>query len=142
MRFDYIIKHVPDKSLHTTDTLSRAPLKHPADCNEQLEIQDVEYHIETVIATLPVSRTKLNTIAQAQATDQVCSTLISYCSHGWPDRSSLPDIIKPYWKYQGDLSVHDNLLLFQNRIVIPKEHQKEILQKLHNGHQGIQRCSL
>ena len=78
MRFDYIIKHVPGKSLHTADTLSRAPLKHPVDCNEQLEIQDVEYHIATVIATLPVSRTKLNTIAQAQATDQACSTLISY----------------------------------------------------------------
>ena len=66
----------------------------------------------------------------------------SICSQGWPDRSSLPDIVKPYWKYQGDLSVHDNLLLFQNRIVIPREYQKEILQKLENGHQGIQRCSL
>ena len=82
MRFDYIIKHVPGKSLHTADTLSRAPLKHPVDCNEQLEIQDVEYHIATFIATLPISRTKLNTITQAQATDQACSTLISYCSQG------------------------------------------------------------
>ena len=63
MQFNYIIKHVPGKSLHTADTLSRAPLKQPVDYNEQLEIQDVEYHIATVIATLLVSRTKLNAIA-------------------------------------------------------------------------------
>ena len=39
MRFDYIIKHVPGKSLHTADTLSRAPLKITADSDELLEIR-------------------------------------------------------------------------------------------------------
>ena len=142
MRFDYTIKHVPGKSLHTADTLSRAPLKFTANSDELMEIQEVEFYISTVISTLPVSDTRLSTIAQAQANDQVCSTLISYSQNGWPDKSSLPDAIKPYGKYEGDFSVHNNLLLFQNRVVIPKQQQQEILQKLHNGHQGIQRCRL
>ena len=140
MRFDYIIKHVPGKLLHTADTLSRAPLKLSADSDELMEIQKVEFYISTVISTLPVSDARLNVIAQTQANDHVCSTLISYCHDGWPDKSSLPDATKPYWKYQADLSVYENLLLYQNRIVIPKQLQQEILQKLHSGHQGIQRC--
>ena len=142
MRFDYIIKHVPGKSLHTADTLSRAPLKVTADSDELLEIQEVEFYISTVISTLPVSDTRLSTIAEAQANDPVCSTLLSYCRNSWPDKSSLPDATKPYRKYEGEFSVHDNLLLFENRVVIPKLQQQEILQKLHNGHQGVQRCRL
>ena len=102
----------------------------------------MEFYISTVISTLPVSNARLNVIAQAQANNHVCSTLISYCHNGWPDKSSLPDATKPYWKYQADLSVHENLLLYQNRIVIPKQLQPEILQQLHSGHQGIQRCCL
>ena len=43
MWFDYIIKCVPDKSLHITDTLSLAPLKQPLDSNKQIEMQEVEY---------------------------------------------------------------------------------------------------
>ena len=121
MRFDYVIKHVPDKSLHTADVLSQAPLEYTVDSDELMEIQEIECHISTVVDTLPVSSTRLTAITQDQANDPVCSTLISYCSAGWLVKSSLPDSIKPYRKYQGELSVHDNLLLYQSILVIPKQ---------------------
>ena len=38
------------------------------------------------------------------------------------------------------LSVVDNLLLYANRIVAPHSMRAEILQKVNQGHQGIQRC--
>ena len=107
-----------------------------------MEKQEIECHISTVVDTLPVSSTRLTAISQAQANDPVCNTLISYCSAGWPVKSSLPDSMKPYRNYQGELSVHDNLLLYQNRLVIPKQQQQQVLQKLHNNHQGIQCCRL
>ena len=47
-----------------------------------------------------------------------------------------------YWKCRGQLSLHNELLLFGNRIVIPSHLRKEILTKIHQGHQGIQRCRL
>ena len=111
MRFDYVIKHVPGKSLHTADALSQAPLAHTVDSDESMEIQEIECHISTVVDTLPVSSIRLTAITQAQANDPVCSTLISYCSNGWPVKSSLPDITKPYRQYQGELSARDNLLI-------------------------------
>ena len=108
MRFDYVIKHVPGKSLHY---LSRAPLEYTVDNDELMELQEIECHIPTVVDTLPVSSTRLTAITQAQADDPVCNTLISYCSAGWPVKSSLPYSMKPYRKYQGERSVHDNFLL-------------------------------
>ena len=50
--------------------------------------------------------------------------------------------MKPYWKFQGDFLLHGNLLLYQDRVTIPHKLQEQILQKLHQGHQGIQRCRL
>ena len=107
-----------------------------------MEIQEIECHISTVVNTLTVNSNRLTAITQAQANDPVCNILIFYCSAGWPVKSSLPDSMKPYRKYQGELSVHDNLLLYQNRLVIPKQQQQQGLQKLHNSHQGIQCCHL
>ena len=89
----------------------QAPLEYTVDSDELMEIQEIECHIPTVVDTLPVSSTRLTAITQAQADDPVCNTLISYCSAAWPVKSSLPYSIKPYRKYQGELSVHDNLLL-------------------------------
>ena len=62
MRFDYVIKHVPDKSLHTADVLSQAPLEYTVNSDELMEIQEIEFHISTVVDTLPVSSTRLTAI--------------------------------------------------------------------------------
>jgi len=48
----------------------------------------------------------------------------------------------PYWKFRDQLTVHNNLLLYGSHIVIPYPMQQEILKKLHEGHQGIERCCL
>ena len=130
IKFDYVIKHVPGKSLHTAEALSQAPFEYTVDSDKLMEIQEIECHISIVVNTLPVSSTRLTAITHAQTNDPVCSTLISYCSAGWPVKSSLPNSMKPYKKYQGELSVHDDLLLYQNRLVIPKQQQQQVLQKL------------
>lgn len=38
---------------------------------------------------------------------------------------------------QGEFTVHDNLLFKGTRIVIPHSLQNEILNRVHDGHQGI-----
>ena len=99
-----------------------------------MEIQEIECRISTVVDTLTVNSNRLTAITQAQANDPVYNILISYYSAEWPVKSSLPDSTKPYRKYKGKLSVHNNLLLYQNRLVIPKQQQQQGLQKLHNSH--------
>ena len=48
--------------------------------------------------------------------------------------------MKPYWSSRGELSVVQNILLKASRIVIPSFLLLEILDKIHEGHQGITIC--
>ena len=52
------------------------------------------------------------------------------------------DPLRLYWKARSFLTVCDNLLLFKGRIVISECLQKGTLEKIHNGHQGVERCRM
>ena len=136
-RFDYSIMHVPGKLLYTADTLSRAPSTSVQN-DERLQ-DEAEAVMELYVTHLPASTERLNEYRKAQAEDHICSSVVKYCRNGWPEKNLGSDI-KPYWKVRGELTVDkDNLLLFNKRIVVPKALQSQTLQKIHTGHQGIQR---
>ena len=138
-RFNFRIHHTLGKDLHLADTLSRAPTTSPG-VNSIAFTQEIESFLETVIATLPASPDRLQQYRDAQSSDAVCSTLHQYCTSGWPNKHHLPSCIKPYWKYRGELTIVDNMLLYNHRIVVPVSLQAQTLTKIHQGHQGIQRC--
>ena len=46
----------------------------------------------------------------------------------------------PYWKVRASLTVCNQLLMYDHRIVVPKSLQEETKQKIHAGHQGIEKC--
>ena len=64
----------------------------------------------------------------------------TYCSEGWHDKHSVTDAVKAYWLSRGELTVAQNILLKGTRIVIPSSMRLEILDKIHEGHQGIVKC--
>ena len=141
MRFSYSIQHVPGKLLYTADTLSRAPLREEYDTQTLQRQSEVESFINTITSQLPASQQRLQVYQKAQAADPVCSRVITYCKSGWPKSCNDPEV-KPYWTVKGNLTLHDELLLYGGRIVVPKQLQKETVQKIHTGHQGIVRCRL
>ena len=95
LRFDFTVSHIPGKSLITTDTLSRAPVAQQDDhyCTEE----EIDLYVQHVLASLTASNTQLERIREKQEEDKVCQTLKQYCSKGWPDRTRVPDALKPYW---------------------------------------------
>ena len=66
---------------------------------------------------------------------------ITACKVGWPEKN-LKGPVKKFWMTRNELSLHDDLLLCGNRVVIPTTFRQEILHKLHEGHQGIVKCRL
>lgn len=100
--------------------------------------------MELHVSQLPASPQTCNDYLKAQAEDSVCKTVIEHCKTGWPNRKEeISPELKPYWKAQGELTVNKHgLLLFQKRIVVLKTLQRRTLEKIHAGHQGIQRCRL
>ena len=139
MRFQYSINHVPGKTLYMADTLSRAPLNIPT-TNEITE--DTEKFVQAIISGIPASKDYLESYRKAQSEDIVCSKLIEFCRSGWPNHKSLQGDLKKYWQFHSNFSVCDDLLLFGSRIVVPAAKQAETLTKIHQGHQGFQKCRL
>ena len=137
-RYDYRIQHVPGKLPYTADALSRAPQTEVA---ESLELQEeVESFIESISDNLPVSRGRLEMYQKAQSSDSVCSRVREFCTAGWPKKHLIGEELLPYWKVRNSLSLHNGLLLYNSRIVVPPSLREETMDRIHEGHQGIERC--
>ena len=65
---------------------------------------------------------------------------MEYCRSKWPDRNSIESPLKPLWKVRDSLTICEQLLLFNNRIVVPSAMRREAFNKIHEGHQGTERC--
>ena len=140
-RFSYTIEHVPGKLLYTADTLSRAPTSSAGVNSLQFD-EEVELFVHETISTLPASKHRLETYRQAQAQDEECRKLLDFCRNGWPKKSTLEPHLVPYWKERGSLTLCDQLLLHGKRIVIPQALRKMTTEKIHEGHQGMERCRM
>lgn len=125
--------------MYTADTLSRSPVTTDGDLEASSLEELAQIAMDACISELPASQTTLRDLEQA---DPVCSTIIKYCQDGWPGKTNLSEVTQPYWEARSHLTLNGNLLLHDRRIVIPASKQQKVLEKLHAGHQGIQRCRL
>lgn len=140
MRFCYNIVHVPGKELYTADTLSRAPLDTTHTHEDDDLPQEIQSYVDLVIEGLPATDARLIQIRQHQQEDDICKEIIGYVKDTWPDKSHLKGITVNYWPHRSNLSLVDGLLMFDARLVIPSSLRQDILDKLHEGHQGITKC--
>lgn len=62
--------------------------------------------------------------------------VIKLISAGWPQhRSQVPVAAREYTVAKAELSEHDGLVIKERRIVVLRVMRKEILEKIHEGHQ-------
>ena len=72
--------------------------------------------------------------------DETLIALKNMIIKGWPDRrDEHPQTVKNVWSYQDELSILNGLVLKGIRIVIPEQCKTEVLEKLHEGHFGVDR---
>ena len=139
MRFNYTISHVPGSELFTADALSRAPSSMPSQADQEIEDESMAY-VSMITESFPASDSRLEQIIVHQTEDEVCREISQYVQEGWPDKSRIKGLAKHYWTHRGELNITDQLLLCGSRIVIPVSLRSEILDKIHEGHQGIVKC--
>ena len=139
MRYAPKVIHVPGKQQIIADALSRAPSSEPNDADIAL-IAEVEAYASHVVNALPATQQRLQTITNAQQADEECRQIIDYCQHGWPAYMPSLPLLRQYWENRSHLAVVDNLLLYDERIVIPRSMRLEILDCIHQGHLGITKC--
>ena len=140
MRYSYDVIHVPGKTLTTADTLSRAPLRDGGTRRDGELMEDTNIYVDSVIDSLPASDQYLEELKAQLSSDNVCRQVMQYCVQGWPDRNKLEGTVKHYWAERAFLSVHDGLLLRGTRLVIPSTMRNGVLERIHEGHQGVVKC--
>ena len=79
-------------------------------------------------------------IIEAQKNDKVCMQVRGYCQAGWPGYMPQQPLLRPYWENRAHLEVVDDLLPYDERIVIPQALRLDILDCIHCGHLGISKC--
>ena len=134
---DYALEYKPGKELVLPDMLSRAPVSPAVDDNME---EEIALHVHLVRRTLPVTESKLEEIKRATAEDQSISTLSETIKYGWPEtKGETPVSIHAYWDVRDELSKLNGVVLRGERIVIPPSMRKEMLERIHQGHMGIEK---
>ena len=58
---------------------------------------------------------------------------------GWPEtRSELNTKVQDFWNFRDELSVYNDIIFKEERIVIPLSMRPEMLEKMHESHLGIE----
>ena len=136
MRFAFTTVHVPGKNLNSADTLSRAPRK---ECTNDFE-KEIDSYVNHVVSNIPINNAKMEHIKLHQQEDEVCQQIMKYVQDGWPERHQVKGLIGHYYMYKSDFNIVDEVLLMGVRIVIPSALKLEVLDSLHETHQGMEKC--
>ena len=113
------------------DALSRATLPDNTPDIEPATINMIDF-----IAVSPEKYLKFQ-----QCTANEMSELQHMIKIGWPDtKEETPHSIRDYWNDRDQLTVTDGIVYKGMRIVVPPSMRKEMLNKIHETHQGMNKC--
>ena len=64
-------------------------------------------------------------------------------TQGWPNTiKDVPSILQSYWTFQEELTIEDGIILKGTRIVIPAKKCEAVLNLIHEGHLGLNKCKM
>ena len=77
----------------------------------------------------------------AAADDPVQQKLREVIRGGWPEnRAQAPECVRPYFDVRDELTIQDELIFKGQQIVAPVAMRKELMEKTHASHIGIEGC--
>ena len=99
--------------------------------------------VNLITSNIPVSSSEIDLICGESAKDPTLNLLRHYIHMGWPiDRRMLPRELHTFWNYREDLSMENGLITKGARLVIPSTLRRKVLEQIHEGHLGIEKCML
>ena len=146
-RYDIKVIYKPGSEQLVADMLSRVPFEHKR-LTEMTKEHIFQIAIEDTIAEevdsidsqeyVNIGEQRIALIRPATATDQTLQQLLLTVS-GWPEHKHLlaPDL-KIYWTFCDVIAAHNGILYKGDRMIIPKQVQKNMLSRLHSSHQGVE----
>ena len=130
------------RTLYLADALSRA---YPDQSTASTSHSQLEFchAVEELNLTeyLPISATRLKQIQEATNAHHTLTNSSHFrVDTGTQKKSEVPLEVRPYMKCQDELSTQDGILFKGSRIILPSALRREMLQKIHEGHFGVEFC--
>ena len=144
LRWTFTVQHIAGAVNLGPDALSRFPYNKnhgvtgalgPHDDAEQAWSQALEGQVLATAAARSSKVVSWSTIQTAGISDPQHSSLLQAVSNQDKDILQLP-LLAEYRQYMDHLTNVDGVVLFKNRVVIPKVLRPDILRNLHRAHQG------
>ena len=117
MRFTPTIVYVPGKNQITADALSCATSSDPNEQDIEL-IEEVGAFSDAYLSILSATQVKPNEIRLAQEIGEECAVIKTSVKEGWPNYMYPSQTV--YWEVRGHLSILRRLLLYDEKLVIPR----------------------
>ncbi len=125
------VKYVSAKNVLMADTLSRLIVPGKDKAVPGLDI--------TIAQVMKIRPTCLSTLQEETKSDKDLTQLSEFISSGWPESiQDVPQNLQAFWCFKDELGIVDGLVLKGSRVVIPQQEHADTLQRLHEGHQGLQ----
>ncbi|XP_061186771.1 uncharacterized protein K02A2.6-like [Saccostrea echinata] len=129
----YSIEYRKTANHGNADGLSRLPLTSSTTDTTDDDIDTIYYSSQ--FESLPGS---CDHVRKETQRDPILSQVLGIVLHGTGDFPAGNEF-KPYRNRRNELTVHQNCLLWGNRVIIPTALQREVLSELHRSHTGIVR---
>ena len=151
------IVHIPGRDTPAADAASRYPSAQPPSHEDS--------HLDVLAATRAQDDTgadmEPSIIAAAQRSagdalqavtwervrdstsrDEILQLLKTLIQGGFPaSRDNLPKTLQPFWQYRDRLSIVDEVVMMDDRILVPRQLRADTLHALHAAHQGTARMT-
>ena len=135
-KYPVCVHYKRGSQMYLADTLSRAYLPHQ---ESTVEVKELEYisHAES----LAWASDDLQRLKQASAQDVALQELSQVIRQGWPpSKTRVLDAARPYFNFRDQMTVQDDLVFKGARVVIPATLRREMMNKCHETHIGIEGC--
>jgi len=137
-RYSLDVSYVPGKYMYVADALSRA---YTTDDTLTGAPEDMEVMVHSLVSSLPVSKEKLVAFQKATESDTNMQQLLSVVRHGWPKSfKSVHPSLRQYWNVRDEIHEVEGVLFKGNCIIVPLTMRPAMLQLIHEGHLGVEKC--
>ncbi|XP_043216447.1 uncharacterized protein K02A2.6-like [Amphibalanus amphitrite] len=130
LEFSFDVEYVRSERNTVADGLSRLPVA------ETWWPDDDDLQIAALTVAAAISEEELS---DASAADECLSVVRGYVSRQWPRRREVDPRAAGFFQVRDELSVHGQLLLRGDRLVVPAALRERVLTNAHAGHQGVVR---
>ena len=126
--YNYDIKYLDKHNNLIADTLSRLPLS----CEETMEYP--EPRIRLISSNFPITK---NILKKESEIDYTLCKIRKFINLGWPSKNILNETERIFFEIKNTLSIEEDIFLSNDRVIIPENLRKHILDYLHTNHAGV-----